>query len=210
MKLILQIIIFCAVFNCIAQEGMSPKEKFFEINGRLVETSVSLEENFAQSYSEFLEVAKKNPKKYKSMVKAVNEMALLVDDFVSQMEALKQQMASSIKDPKDYAAMNKSTFVDSLFFEANNISKGGLNFISNINNFRTSAVNLGKAYPQFVEHILTKFSTEDPVRNGEQKNWLVYNFKGFPLVATLTRITSLQADAKYTRQLFLKALLGQK
>lgn len=209
MKFILNLVIGLMVFNSFAQEEINLKERFSEINGRLVETSFSLNNDFETSYAELQKAARKNPKRYERILKCADKFVLLADDFVNQLEALKQEMANSIKDPTDYAAMDKSSFVDSLFFEANGISQNGLDFINVIDNFRKSATVLSKRYPQFVKYISVEFSTEDVLRNGKTKNWLEYNFKGFPLVAILARLASLQADAKYSRQRFLNTLLDE-
>lgn len=107
--------------------------------------------------------------------------------------------------------MEKSSFIDSLFFEGGNMSQKGTEFLNSISHFRKSASSLGKEYPPFVTYILDHFSTEEVLRAGsEKKNWLMYNFKGFPLIAVLTKITSIQANVAYAKQEFLNAIITQK
>ncbi|MEL6918714.1 MAG: gliding motility protein GldM, partial [Bacteroidota bacterium] len=60
--------------------------------------------------------------------------------------------------------------------------------------------------------VKTRFETGDANgkvenRDGAQVDWLNYHFEGFPLVASLTKITQLQADIKATEQDALKGML---
>ena len=71
-------------------------------------------------------------------------------------------------------------------------------------------VNVLSESPQFasiVEDVKTKFST-DPVKNrdGNTIKWLDYHYKGYPLVASLTKMTQMQADIKTTESEVLSAM----
>ena len=44
-------------------------------------------------------------------------------------------------------------------------------------------------------------------RDGSTVDWLDYHYKGFPLVASLTKMTQLQADIKTTESEVLSAML---
>ena len=50
-----------------------------------------------------------------------------------------------------------------------------------------------------------------PNRDGVEQEWLKYNYEGFPLVASLTKLTQIQADIKNTKsELLSKMLSGQQ
>ena len=61
----------------------------------------------------------------------------------------------------------------------------------------------------------TRFATGDgkkddgkvEKRDGTRQDWINYHFEGFPMVASLTKLTQLQADIKTTEQEVLKSLL---
>src|SRR5690606_13916528 len=61
------------------------------------------------------------------------------------------------------------------------------------------------------EDVKDKFET-DPVtnRDGNKVDWLDYHYKGFPLVASLTKMTQLQADVKTTESEVLSSMLAGK
>ena len=59
-----------------------------------------------------------------------------------------------------------------------------------------------------VADVKTKFNTDQVTnRDGIKQDWLDYHYKGFPLVASLTKLTSLQADIKTTESEVLSNML---
>ena len=61
------------------------------------------------------------------------------------------------------------------------------------------------------DDVKDKFSTE-PVTNRDNNviPWLDYHYKGFPLIASLTKMTQLQADVKTTQSEVLSSMLAGK
>ena len=88
--------------------------------------------------------------------------------------------------------------------------------MSNLTNYRekvTAAIADNKGLAEVQEAIKTRFETGDEngqvtrIRDDVKVDWMNYHFEGYPLVASLTKITQLQADVKATEQDVLKGLL---
>ena len=78
-----------------------------------------------------------------------------------------------------------------------------------MNNYRTEIGSvMGEGSENIKNDVATRFST-DKVTNREGKEifWLDYNYKGFPLVASITKMTQIQADIKTTESEVLGNML---
>jgi gliding motility-associated protein GldM len=120
-------------------------------------------------------------------------------------------MTLDIEDKQDYEAMDKTASFDEYFFKGDKFTSEGEEFLNKINGYRTdvSAV-LGKD-SKFLSILTKRFSTNDDTnRDGKTIKWLEYRFKGFPLVASITNLTQMQADIKNTEADIVADLLGGK
>ncbi|CAM1343904.1 type IX secretion system motor protein PorM/GldM [Tenacibaculum amylolyticum] len=165
--------------------------------------------------------AQQNEKAYESLSLKAQEQALQygkakektdslkaeANDLYNYIDNLKAKMTADVKNKKDYETMDKSKFLDEYFFVSGTITSKGKEFVSKLDEFRKTALNvLGET--ELAGVINSRFST-DPVKNkdGAQLNWLNYNYEGFPLIASLTKLTQIQADIKATESDALSTLL---
>jgi gliding motility-associated protein GldM len=121
-------------------------------------------------------------------------------------------MTSTLDDPQDYEIMDKGDFLDNHFFIGDKLKPEGEEFINKIATFRNGISEvLGDDYKSIVVDVQKKFNT-DPVtnRDGNVLEWLDYHYKGFPLVASLTKMTQLQADIKTTESEVMSTMLQGK
>ena len=102
--------------------------------------------------------------------------------------------------------------MDALFFESTTISQGGHEFIARIDTYRkTVSKHFKDDFPEIITRMEAEFSTAPILdKEGRQHNWLPYNFKGFPLVASMTKITQMQSDLKRTRLELFSALVNSE
>ncbi|MFI2742949.1 gliding motility protein GldM [Zhouia sp. PK063] len=159
--------------------------------------------------------AQEQSEKYAEVYQNAQTIKKESDDFYNYIENLKKEMLASVKDPKDYAAMDKADFLDQKFFSGEGYSKDGQEFVDKIHNYRDQVIAaLGeKGNAQLKSDIKDRFQTGD--ENGEVRRsrdnvkvtWLDYNYKGFPLIASLTQLTQLQADIRTTEQDVLSTML---
>ena len=179
------------------------KEKLTESNARLSDKNEKAYEALAIKASE-------QAKQYGEAKQKTDSLRAQANDFYAYLDDLKGKMTEGLEDKTAYESMSKTDFLDSYFFKGGTITDEGKEFISKMDEFRKTSVDLlGKR--ELADVIATRFST-DPVTNKEglQINWLNYHYEGFPLIASLTKLTQIQADIKATESDALSALLQKE
>ncbi|SEL68681.1 GldM N-terminal domain-containing protein [Aquimarina amphilecti] len=134
-----------------------------------------------------------------SLLKAISNEELLVKayqvdsiitGFREYIESVKQEMLGK-KNPKNYELMDKP---NTMFFAENGPSKKGKEFVAEIDKLREKLLGIVET-PKLKTRINSILITEEVYdRNGRRKKWLDYNFKGFPLVVSITKLTQMQSD----------------
>ena len=157
--------------------------------------------------------AEEQPAKYKPLKEKADNISSLADGFNSYLEDLKGKMTASVDNPQDYEIMDRPDFLDEEFFIGETLKDEGKEFLTQIATFREGVINelSGEKYKSISNDVKKKFSTE-PVtnRDGNSIPWLDYHYKEFPLVASLTKMTQLQADIKTTQSEVLGIMLQGK
>ncbi|MBW1295511.1 gliding motility protein GldM [Aquimarina litoralis] len=153
------------------------------------------------------------PEKYTPLKEKADQISALSNEFNTYLDKVKGELLGSADDPTDYETMDKGDFLDEKFFKGGVLSGDANEFLENVKKYRdgvSSAIrSVKEVEPVVADDVEKTFSTED-VKDGDgvKKNWLQYNFEGFPLVASLTKITQMQADVKTTESKVLSALLA--
>ena len=149
--------------------------------------------------------AKENAKQYAALKANADKVKVLADDLNGYLSNLKAEMLKGVENPKDYEIMDKGDFLDNKFFTGDKISKEGQNFLAKIAAFRDG---VAAVVPNVAASVKAKFNTEKVTnRDGVKIEWLDYHYKGFPMVASLTKLTQLQADVKTTESEVLGQML---
>ncbi len=157
--------------------------------------------------------ASENAEKFGPLYKDAKKIKELSKDYYDYLEGLKSEMMTGVKDPKDYAVMDKSDFLDQKFFQGENLAEGGQEFLKRINDYRTQVSAVLPANMKDVKSsVATRFETGDAngkveKRDGTKQDWINYHYEGFPLIASLAKITALQSDIKATEEDALKSML---
>jgi gliding motility-associated protein GldM len=120
-------------------------------------------------------------------------------------------MTADVEDKKDYETMDKTAFLDEYFFKGDGFTVKGQEFIDKVDGFRNNLIaELGDSN-NFVSAIKKRFNTDDVNRGGNKsEKWLKARYEGFPLVASLTNLTQMQADIKNTEADIVASLLGNQ
>ena len=177
------------------------------MNEKLTDANQRATEQNARAYENLATKAAEQAKQYGEAKEKTDALKVKADEFYAYLEDLKGQMTSDLKDKKDYETMDKSKFLDEYFFVSGTITPKGKEFVSKMDEFRKASLEvLGET--DLASTVNERFSTT-PVTNkdGVQINWLNYNYEGFPLVASLTKLTQIQADIKTTESDALSTLL---
>jgi gliding motility-associated protein GldM len=182
------------------------------MNEKLVESNQAATQRNTDFFAGLEQQASEQPDKFRPLLNQAAQVQSLANDLNSYIADLKGQMTSTLDDPQDYEIMDKGDFLDNYFFIGDKLKPEGEEFINKIATFRNGIQEvIGETYPSIAADVQKKFAT-DPVtnRDGNVLEWLDYHYKGFPLVASLTKMTQLQADIKTTESEVMSTMLQGK
>lgn len=197
------------VFIAMLAMNMSKEvlSAFGLMNGKLVDSNKRLEAKNASAYDALALKAAEQAKQYGAAKAKTDSIKDMANDLYTYIGDLKDKMVVGIEDVTAYESMDKSEFLDQYFFKGGKISAEGKEFVDKINNFRNESVSLleGSELSSIVQE---RFKTADVAdKEGVKKNWLNYNYEGFPLIASITKLTQIQADVRSTEAEALSSLL---
>ncbi len=181
------------------------------MNEKLTESNEAATQRNQTFVASLDQKATDQPEKYEPLKEKAHQIDVLASNFNSYLEGLKKNMVAKLDDPTDYEIMDKGDYLDENFFKGDKLKPEGEEFLKQIATFRDGVSSLlagQKGMEDVVKDVQKKFSTED-VRNRDniKQSWLDYHYKGFPLVASLTKMTQLQADIKTTESEVLSNML---
>src|SRR5690606_20306756 len=105
--------------------------------------------------------------------------------------------------------MDNSSNLDKLFFQSGRISPRGEEFVKLVDDFREGVIAIiGDDYHAIAQKVKTDFSTEAIKREGASIEWLKYHYEGFPLIASITKMTQIQSDVKSVQGEILSAMFS--
>ena len=180
------------------------------MNERISDSNVSAtarNEAFMQGLAAKVE---EQPAKYQPIKAKADAIDKLSSDFNAYVEGVKSELLKSVKDPKKYEEMDRVDFLDEKWFNGDKRTKAGEEFLAKIKSYREGVLQeLGEGNKDIQADISRKFETAD-VKNSEgiTKPWLNYHFEGFPMVASLTKLTQMQADVKTIESEVLSSMLA--
>ena len=154
--------------------------------------------------------ASEDAAKYEELYKDAQTIKSMSQEYYDYLETLKQGMTEGLEDPKDYARMDNADFLDQKFFQGDNLTEGGQEFMQRLTNYRDKVSNIVPT--ALKQSVIDRFKTGDEngkveKRDGAKQDWINYHYEGYPLVASLAKLTALQADVKTTEEAALKSML---
>jgi len=184
------------------------------MNQRLTESNEAATTRNSAFLDGLAEKASEQPEKFQPLKAQADQISVLANEFNSYLDNLKGEMTATVDNPQDYEIMDKADYLDKNFFKGDKLKPAGEEFLKQIATFREGVSDVlgdDSRYTEISKDLKKKFST-DPVTNndGNVLEWLDYHFRGFPLVASLTKMTQLQADIKTTQTEVLGAMLQGK
>jgi gliding motility-associated protein GldM len=182
------------------------------MNEKLVDSNQAASQRNTDFFAGLEQQAGEQPDKFRPLLNQATSVKSLANDLNGYIADLKGQMTSTLDDPTDYEIMDKGDFLDNRFFIGDKLKPEGQEFLDKMATFRNGIKEvIGEDYPEIAADVQEKFATE-PVMNGDDNllDWLDYHYKGFPLVASLTKMTQLQADIKTTESEVMSTMLQGK
>jgi len=190
-----------------------------------------------------------NNEYYRVAAENTPEIKKVADEYYAYIETLKQQLIASgengyrrarinkstgdIDTIVDYQTMDKSQYLDELFFVGGQYTESGQEFVNRFSSFPTQiqtvldafvAADLEKDPPtealpegeyadfdfSFLTDLFQRFAYSEEVlnRDGKYMPYLNYHFEGFPLIASLSKLTKIQSDIRFVENKVLENILS--
>ena len=176
------------------------------LNNKIVESNALTDTRNETSFLQLAQKAEDQPGQYGDKKVKVEKIRAVSKEFNDYLENIKTEITK--KTEKDaqgnylYEQMDKGDLVDRLFFTGDRVSKQGQEFLDKIKNYPVLIKQIGGSSiaESELKKIENRFATK-PIfseKAGATLAWIDYNYKGFPLIATVTKLTQLQADIKTT------------
>ena len=187
-------------------------EKITDANERVDESNNLLLENIIVN-------AQEKGGKWIGHQRTAEQIKTESDAFYSTIEELKNTITEKQreKDPdlKEFAQMDKGEALDVIWFKEGSDNKKN-EFIEMVQEYKAHVIQVfGSQYPESIEMVEARFFTGDENNNIKNRDdidepWLVSNFKGFPLISSLAKLTMMQNDIRQTEHDVLTTLMGKE
>lgn len=195
---------------------------FGVLNEKIEKSNVDTTARNTAAMADLSDKASEQPDQYgavKAQADKVTEISSTLDTYLGEIKDLMMGTVPA-EDSKNYEVQDKADFLNNRFFRGDVLKPEGQEFLDAINKYRTDMLTVlsDTAVAKFegIDDVKTtieaNFSTDPvPNRNGKMIDWLNYHYEGFPMVASKTKLTSLQNDIKVTKsELLSKMLAGQQ
>ncbi len=185
---------------------------FGSINEKLERSNTSFEAKNTKALGDLKKSASTSEKAEATAAKA-EQAHTLSNDYYAYIESQKTLLLSDVDDPTDYEAMDKTSFLDGLYYEGGKLTEAGKEYLAKMDEYRNGMVALtGENNAVLTAQLNSDFSTEPiTITDGSTKttqDYISYNFVGFPSVSSLTKMTQTQNDIKSVENEYLSKLLA--
>ena len=175
-------------------------EKISDANERVSESNNLLYENIEVNASE-------KGGKWIGHDRTAKQIKTESDAFFNKIAEIKTVITEKqkLKDPelKKFSEMDKGEALDVIWFKEGS-DKASDEFLSTVEEYRGRVIQVfGSQYPSSIDMVEARFFIGDMNRNVKNKDnvdqpWLEANFKGFPLISSLAKLTMMQNDIRQT------------
>jgi len=179
------------------------------MNEKLTESNVQTSNRNEAFMAGLDEKVAEQPKKYAPLKAKAVKVDSLSNLLTTYLEDLKSELLIKQEDKQNYEIMDNSHGLDVLFFQSGRVSPKGEEFVKLVDAYREGVVAIvGDNYPAIAKKVKTDFSTENIKREGANIEWLKYHYEGFPLIASVTKMTQIQSDVKSVQGEVLSAMFS--
>ena len=194
------------VFVAMLAMNMSKEvlSAFGILNDKITESNGIAEARNQSAFDQLAQKAQDQPKQYGDKKAKVDKIRLLCKDFYSYIEGLKTQFTKDVERKEDgslnFEAMDKGDKIDEYWFSGDRPSAKGTEFLNKLSSFtaQIKATGGSSIVEAEMKKIEKRFATNKVKTEDGNVPWLDYNYKGFPLIASITKLSQIQADIKTT------------
>jgi len=184
-------------------------EKFEGVNKFSEEYNTSLLGTLEQK-------AEDDPTRFKGPLDKANQVKAISKELYDYLGNIKNDVSKEFDREENgklpYEAMDKGGYIDENWFEGDRYSAKGDEIIAKIEKYKkdvTGVFGNDVKYQIIVNKINEKFNLGDVKdKDGVSKKYLSYHFEGFPAIASIAKLTSMQNDVQATEQDIYNALIG--
>lgn len=164
--------------------------------------------------------AEEKPNEFAVAANKAEQISKVSEEFFRYLENVKREgiivKGKYEVDPKTgmlpFEAMDKTDILDELWFTGDRLTVEGQEFIKRIQDYKQSIKDIigeDVKYIPAIENLESRFNITDVTNNeGKTIPWLDYHFKGFPAIASYTKLTAMQNDVKATETNMYNVFLG--
>ena len=174
------------------------------LNKKIVESNELTTKRNDEAFRQLADQAKDQPGQFANKKIKVEKIRAISKEFYAYVEELKTNSTAKFDMNEEgvYEKMDKGEFFDNLFFKGDKVSAKGQEFLKRISDYSGQIKTIGGSdiAESELKKIQDRFATV-PVKSknaGATIPWIDYNYKGFPLIASITKLSQLQADIKTT------------
>lgn len=176
------------------------------LNNKIIESNSISDGRNESSFQQLSQKAVDQPGQFGDKRAKVEKIRALSKEFNDYIEGIKTEVTQKfVRDTEGnlpYEEMDKGDLIDRMFFNGDKVSTKGKEFLDKINNFpgQIKAIGGSSIAESEMKKIEARFATKQVYseKAGAKLDWIDYNYKGFPLIATITKLSQLQADIKTT------------
>jgi gliding motility-associated protein GldM len=176
------------------------------LNNKIVESNSLTDTRNQSSFDQLSQKAVDQPGQFGDKKAKAEKIRALSKEFNDYIEGIKTNVTAKFERDAEgnlpYEQMDKGDLIDRMFFTGDKVSKQGQEFLDKIHDFPAKVKQIsGSSIPEVeMKKIEARFATKQVYseKAGAKLDWIDYNYKGFPLIATITKLSQLQADIKTT------------
>jgi gliding motility-associated protein GldM len=176
------------------------------LNNKIIESNSITDGRNESSFQQLSQKAVDQPGQFGDKRAKVEKIRALSKEFNDYIEGIKTTVSQKFEKDADgnlpYEEMDKGDLIDRMFFKGDKVSEKGKEFLDKIRNYSAQIKAIGgKDIAEIEMNKIEKRFATNPVyseKAGAKLDWIDYNYKGFPLIATITKLSQLQADIKTT------------
>jgi len=182
---------------------------FGYMNEKLADNNITATKKNDATLTNLATKASEQPEKYNTIYSTAKRVDELSKTFSAYLETKKELFLEDQDDRKDYESMDKIDIVNEHFFKGDGFTAEGQEFLDQINGYRDEIIELVKeSSPGLISIFEKRFDTADQVTEDGNQAWLKNRYEGFPLISTVTNLTSMQTDITTTQSEIFGNLLG--
>ena len=160
--------------------------------------------------------ASNNPAQFGVPYSKAQKVQQISKEMYTYLGSLKSDVTKEFEREKDgqlpYDQMDKGGYIDENWFNGDKYSKKGKEIMAKLENYKKQiAAVFGNdvKYKIIVETLNSKFNFANiKDKEGVSVKYLSYYFEGFPAIASIAKLTSIQNDVKSIEQDIYNALIG--